>query len=114
MYYADTAYSNNDEILFSGDSLHGGKYAVVLPGVKYFEIVVAENKIELQTNANDFINKMVVKESDENKVFYDYIHFLRDRRMEIQPYEAQLAEFEGSDEEKEVLIEQLRSYQSGS
>lgn len=109
LYYADTAYSKNDAVLFSGDSLSGGKYAVVLPGVKYFEIIVAEDKIELATDANDFINKMVVIESSENKVFYDYIHFLRDRRMEIQPYETQLAAFEGSDEEKEVIIEQLRS-----
>jgi thiol-disulfide isomerase/thioredoxin len=109
LYYADTAYSVQDEITFTGDSLKGGKYAVVLPGVKYFEIVVAEDNIELETDANDFINKMVVVQSNENKVFYDYIHFLRDKRMEIQPFEEELKDFQGSDEEKEVLIAQLRS-----
>jgi thiol-disulfide isomerase/thioredoxin len=109
LYYADTAYSVNDEILFTGDSLKGGKYAVVLPGVKYFEVVVAEDQIDMQTTEDNFIGDMVVNQSNENKVFYDYIHFLRDQRLKIQPYEDQLKDFKGSDEEKEVLIEQLRA-----
>ena len=109
LYYADTAYSKGDQVLFEGDSLKGGKYAVVLPGVKYFEIVVAEDNIVIETNASSFIDKMKVKESNENKVFYDYVHFLNDKRSSIQPIEEQLKNFQGSPEEKELLIEQLRA-----
>lgn len=109
LYYADTAYSKGNEILFTGDSLRGGKYAVVLPGVKYFEIIVAEDKIDIETDANDFINKMKINTSEENKIFYDYIHFLRDQRIKIQPIENKLKEFDGTDAEKEVIIEEYKN-----
>lgn len=108
LYYADTAYSKGTDILFVGDSLKGGKYAVVLPGVKFFEIIVAEDKIDLETDANNFIDKMVVNVSEENRVFYDYVFFLRDKRTSMKPIEEELKAFEGSDEEKEILIEKMK------
>lgn len=109
LFYADTAYSKGDKILFQGDSLKGGKYAVVLPGVKYFEIIVAEDKIDMETDANDFIDQMKVNVSEENTIFYDYVHFLKAKRIGVKPIEDQLKTFSGSDEEKEVLVEQLRN-----
>jgi thiol-disulfide isomerase/thioredoxin len=109
LYYADTAYCKGTKVLFEGDSLKGGKYAVVLPGVKFFEIIIAEDDIIMETDANNFIEKMKIKLSAENKVFYDYVHFLSDRRNSIKPIESQLKDFEGSPEEKEVLIDQLKA-----
>ncbi len=109
LYYADTAYSKGTKVLFEGDSLKGGKYAVVLPGVKFFEIIIAENEIILETDANNFIEKMKIKVSAENTIFYDYVHFLSDKRNSIKPFESQLKDFEGSPEEKEVLIHKLKA-----
>lgn len=112
LYYTDTAYAQGDLVLFEGDSLTGGKYAVILPGVKYFEIIVAEPFISIKTNVENFAEGMEIIESKENKVFYDYVHFLTDRKKDIEPYEQQLKEFEGTEDERKEIIEKLKAINS--
>ena len=109
LYYADTAYAQGDLLLFEGDSLKGGKYAVILPGVKYFEIILAEPFVSIKTKNGNFMEGMEIIESKENKVFYDYVHFLSAQKKEIEPYELQLKDFEGTEEEKLEIIEKLKT-----
>ncbi len=108
LYYADTAYSVGEDLVFSGDSLKGGKYAVVLPGIKYFEIIVAEDKVDISTESDDLNGKLKVNISEENRIFYDYVFFLRDMKLGLKPVEEKLKDFDGSEEEKEALIQKLR------
>jgi peroxiredoxin len=111
LYYTDTAYAQGDVVYFEGDSLMGGKYAIVLlkPEVKYFEFIVAEPEISIKTNRDDFLGSMEIIKSEENKVFYGYVQFLTDRKDEMIPYENQLKDFQGSKEEKEEIISHLRA-----
>jgi peroxiredoxin len=108
LYYADTAYSKGEDIVFSGDSLKGGKYAVVLPGVRYFEIILAENEVDISTVSEDLNGSLKVNKSKENEIFYTYVHFLGAMKKSIQPVEEELKTFEGSEEEKEALIQKLK------
>ncbi len=84
LYYFDTAQSdNNGVVIFEGDSLHYGVYAVVTPGSKYFEIICNEPTIEIHTSTSDFTGAMKIVNSKENQIFMDYVNHLRDRRQDV-------------------------------
>ncbi len=87
LFYNDTAKADaNGYFEFDGKPYdEGGKYAVVLPGPKFFDILVSNEEIHLETDANDFIGKMKVIESQENKTFFDYIHFIESKKSVRQP-----------------------------
>ena len=82
LYYADTTYAKDENVVFNSKELVGGVYAVVCPGSKYFEFIVTEEDVLMETDINDFAGKMNVKKSENNKVFYDYIRFLGDKKKE--------------------------------
>ena len=109
LYYADTAYAQGNIVMFEGDSLTGGKYAVILPDVKYFEIILAEPYVSIKTKKDNFLEGMEIIDSRENRVFYDYVHYLTDQKKEVEPYELQLKDFEGTDEERKAIIENLKT-----
>ena len=112
LYYADTAYSVGNTFEFKGDSLRGGKYAVVLPGVKFFEIIVAEDKVVFETEGDDFIANMKVKESQENQVFYHYVQYLQKQREAVKPIEDSLKAGASSEAKKQELIKELKEVNS--
>ena len=76
LYYADTTISKNETVIFNNKVLVGGIYAVVCPNSKYFEFIVANEDVLMETDINDFNGKMKVIKSKNNKIFYDYIRFL--------------------------------------
>ena len=87
LYYADTTISKNETVVFNKKVLVGGIYAVVCPNSKYFEFIVADEDVEMETDINDFNGKMKVIKSENNKIFYDYIKFLgsmKEKMMSIR------------------------------
>ncbi len=63
-------------ITFEGEEkLEGGIYLFVLPEKKkYFELVVNEQEIELETDTANLVMNMNIKKSEENKLFYGLMH----------------------------------------
>lgn len=98
LYYKDTADVNRKgEFVFDGtEPLPTGKYAVVTPGPKYFEMFVQEQKFQMETDTADFIKHMVIKNSPNNEFLYDYIHFVSEKKKEANQLNKDLIEF-GSD-----------------
>ncbi len=98
LYYADTAYSDTDGN-FAFDQISSesqGKYAVVIPGPKYFEIVIADDeKIKIETDTADLTGNLKVHESQNNKILYDYMDFLTERRKERELLLKKLEENQG-------------------
>jgi thiol-disulfide isomerase/thioredoxin len=81
MYYNDTAVvQNGGKVVFQGDEeKHGGVYAIIMEDKKsYFELVVNEKEIVMETNVEDLTGNMKVIKSEENKAFYEYIAFASD------------------------------------
>lgn len=94
LYYADTAQANHKgEVVFSGKKpLATGKYAVVVPGPRYFELFVQEQRFSMETDTIDYVKHMVIKDSPNNKLLYDYIHFIIKQRLASERLNKQLAE----------------------
>lgn len=79
LYYNDTAMVDaNGVAKFVGeDTKPGGIYAVILPDNKtYFQVVVNESKIVMETKSVNPEGNMEVKVSKENKAFYEYLDFV--------------------------------------
>lgn len=79
LFFNDTTTVNKKgEFSFKGkkEKLHG-IYAVLLANKQdYFEIVVTEPQISMQTTRQNMVMDMEVKKSKENKAYYEYLKFV--------------------------------------
>lgn len=110
LFYNDTARADaKGNVEFKGKPFNeGGKYAIVVPGPKFFEFLVDDKNIRLETDVNDFVGSMKVIESDNNKVFFDYIKFINDKRLERTPLDTALARGGLSPKEEESIKKQMQ------
>ena len=89
-YVQDTARINDAGLyVFEGNEpLEGGVYFVYAPKNLYLEIVVNEQQFSIETDANDPVGALKVKDSRENQVFMQ----LQQNGVEKQQQIAQLRE----------------------
>jgi thiol-disulfide isomerase/thioredoxin len=106
-YYFDTAtIDKSGAFEFSGDTIVGGIYSIILSDKKsYFEFVVNEPKLEMSTVAGNFVPSMKIAESVENQKFYEYLNFIESKSGRAQVLKKKLESAEGKENEK--LQEQL-------
>lgn len=121
LFYADTAYADSKG-RFGFKAIKPefeGKFAVVTPGPKYFEIIIADGEhIVMETDTADFIDNMNVIKSENNKLMYGYIDFLAERKVERDTLFKRIEENEGNPkvtaklkEEYNALNEEVAAYQ---
>ena len=84
LYYTDTcvADAKGKASFKSKKGYKAGVYAVVIPGPKFFEMIVNEPVIRMSSDTLDLVGHLEVKTSTENQVFLDYIRFLNDKKKE--------------------------------
>ena len=91
-YLQDSARTDKDgRITFKGkDVLPGGIYLFVFPGKTYFELIIdKEQHLTMECDHLDVINSMVVKGSEDNGLFYDYLKFIQQQSKEVEPLRAE-------------------------
>ena len=90
LYYSDTTVTDTDgHFTFKGKAFDEcGKYAVVLPGPVFFDIMLVNEPMEFKTTKTNPQGDMVVIKGEENKVFYDYLSYLNAKRSERNPHDA--------------------------
>jgi thiol-disulfide isomerase/thioredoxin len=94
LYYSDTTVTDAEgRLTFPGRPFEQcGKHAIVIPGPKYFEFIAVTEDIVIETNAADPTANVNVIESNENKVFYEFLGFIGERRAIAAPYERTLGD----------------------
>ena len=92
LYYSDTCVADTKgrAIFKNPKGYKAGVYAVVIPGPKYFEMIVNEPVIRMSTDTLDLIGNLTVKASKENQVFLDYIRFLNSKKKESDAVKARM------------------------
>ena len=92
LYYADTAVADaKGKVSFnSPKGYKAGMYAVVIPGPRFFEMVVNEPIIKMASDTVDLVGNLTVKASKENELFHGYIRFLNERKKESDAIRAQM------------------------
>ena len=92
-FVQDTAVTNeNGQAVFKGDeALPGGLYLLIIPQNKYFDFLVADDQeFTLSTDTGNFIKKMRVSGSAENKLFFEYQNFVIGKNEERKELQSQL------------------------
>jgi len=93
-YYGDKQFiqdtvkadANGTVVFTSDEPMPRGIYMVVLPGKKYFEIVLTDvQRFSLDTKTDDLIANMKVTGSEENKHFYDYLQYIGNVQKSMEP-----------------------------
>ena len=84
LYYSDTAIADTkgNVVFKAARGYKAGVYAVVVPGPKYFEMVVNEPIVKMATQKDDLLGKLQVSSSKENELFIGYIRFLNEKKLE--------------------------------
>ncbi|MBL4754525.1 MAG: DUF5106 domain-containing protein [Flavobacteriales bacterium] len=106
-YYKDTAAFNANGVCnFSGDEpLPPGIYSLILPGNNYFEFIINEQEFQLFTDTGNLIQHMEVKNSLENKLFYEHFMLVASLQKDAANYKKtlnRLSEKEDKDSTKIV------------
>ena len=102
-YLRDTAKVNSQGIFsFDGKlTLGQGVYFLVMNKTRVFEFVVgSDQNFELETTTEDYIKNMKVIGDEDNKLFFENMHFNMDRHKEAEPYIKILQDSTLTDEKK--------------
>ena len=76
------------------DDLPKGLYVFVISDKVYFDFVVNnDRKFSMETSATDPVNNMVIKDSPENELFYNYLHYNRQKYDQIQELEIKAKQY---------------------
>lgn len=108
--YRDTAQMVNGELHYKKNDrkLNKGIYALVLPykdenGKKanvYFDFFVGESKIDMATNIESITTSTVVKKSEENKFYYDFIKYISSQKNKANALNQKIKNSNGKEKEK--------------
>jgi thiol-disulfide isomerase/thioredoxin len=101
--YADTAQMKNGEVVFDGKKQKPGIVGLLLPGQKYFEFVYNNEEIHLETKGPDFMSNLVIKKSEENKIFIPYVKYISAKKGEANKLAEQRAKLKETDAEYKTL-----------
>ncbi|MCP3927627.1 MAG: redoxin domain-containing protein, partial [Bacteroidetes bacterium] len=122
-YLRDTTeMDQSGYFVFKGEEpLEGGMYLIVMPpDNKYFQVLLNEHeqRFTVHTKAQDPSGSMEIEGSFDNGLFYDYLHFLGEKRPQADQLHAEIEKAgEGSTQAKklqeklDVLNEEVNSFQ---
>jgi thiol-disulfide isomerase/thioredoxin len=101
-YIKDTVTTDANGIgIFESDTAWpGGIYFIVFPNQMHFEFIMnGEKEMSFETDTINPATGMNVKESKENKIFYEYIQFIQSKQENLQLYQKKVDEFKESETE---------------
>ncbi len=109
LYYNDTTeIDHKGNFVFKGKPHdEGGKYAFVIPGQKYFDFIIADEDIVFETDVKDLVGNLKFKKSDNNKIFFDYVRFISDKKKLRQPLDEIVQDSLANEEAKEKAKEDI-------
>ncbi len=109
LYYADTAEIKGGYVEFDGKKQKPGMMAILLPGQKMFEFIYNNEDINIETEGPDYIGKMKVKKSEENKVFIAYVHFITTQKAKAQAISTERDKLDKSSVQYKALNDELNA-----
>lgn len=107
-YIEDSAkVDTNGKVVFKGDTkLEPGIYIYVASKTKFFEFLVnRDNQVfTMETDTAQMVKNMKIKNSPDNRLFYEYLTMLNTKQAELKPIQDKFKKFskEGPKDSAEV------------
>lgn len=121
-YIKDSARADaKGNLIFKGEeTLPGGIYMIVIPGKKYFEMIVdKEQNFSVETDTEDLINAMKVKGSKDNEVFYEYLKWISNRGKSMESLKKEMDAAKGDEAklaalktQQEAIDKEVKDYKN--
>lgn len=111
-YVIDTAFlNNNSEAIFrKNHRLPEGMYLIVLPNMKYFNIIISKNqKFSIENDTTNLYLNLKIKNDEENKLFADYQRQLYLNKLKFRNLQERIMQHPDSEEFYNKIIEQNKS-----
>ena len=112
-YLLDTTKLGDDGFFtFSGDGIEpGGLYLIVMPpNNQYFQLLIDKNSQRFSVHCKNPLNPsdgMVIKGSEDNKLFYEYLAYLGAKRPEAAELQKEMDAPDTSERMKKNIQEKL-------
>lgn len=109
LYYNDTCHVDaKGNFEFAGKLFNEcGKYALVMPGPRYFDFIASDEQIIINCSADADLSKINVVQSKENKLFFDYIRYINGKRSLRLPLDNCINDSLKSEADKKPCIDEL-------
>lgn len=109
LYYSDTAQIKKGMVTFDGSKQKPGILALYLPGNRMLEFVYNNEDIYIETRFPDIMKLAEVKKSSENKIFFEYVHYLGDEREKTLAMQEDLKKLTIDSDEYKALQEKIKA-----
>jgi peroxiredoxin len=110
----DSVKSNaKGEFEFKGEEKYpSGMYLIIFPDAsankKYFDFVMDDvQNFSLETDTTDYIKGMKVKGSEENRIFFEYQHFISKQQKLIEPLREQFKKVKNNKDSSKLLQDKM-------
>lgn len=113
LFYADTAEMKGGVAEFDAKKQKPGMFALFMPGQKYFEFVVNNEEVQIETVMTDLVGAMKVKKSEENKVFIPYIQMLQTERTKANALREKQQTLKKENPEYDLIAKQIDAISKG-
>lgn len=109
-YYCDTANLVNNKVTFDASKHKAGLYMLLMPNGKAFDFIIDDKEVvKMKIGDMDAPSEtMTVEKSVNNKIFYDYMNYMRAKRLEGQKIGEKMKVDSLVEGEKEVYQTELK------
>lgn len=103
--------SNNHTYHFNLSNNHPGFYRLVFNNKKWLDFVYDRNSIEIETNAENTLEHTSIIQSEENKIYYDFINLNKNYKTKTELLQLIIARYPETDSYYQVTKEKLNQIQ---
>lgn len=110
-YLKDSAYCDaQGQVVFKGDTaLPGGIYLFVFPNKTYFELLIdKEQQFSMECQMDNVVPTMRIKNSEDNRLFYEYLRFIQEQSKQVEPLRAQRRSLAEKNEKTDAVDAQIK------
>ena len=110
LYYNDTTQTDAQGYFeFEGKPYEEcGKYAIVCPGPKFFDIIVDQEDIYIETDTADLLGNITVHKSDQNERFFAYLDYIQQKRKQRTPWDKVMQDSTATDQKKSMAQAEIK------
>ena len=105
LYTDDTAKLDDNGIgMFLGpEKLKKGMYFIYLPNKKYFDILLGDKQVfSIENDTFDFVTRFKCMDSQENRVFYDYLRYFDMKNKQVKGFQDKLKNSTNENDRKDA------------
>lgn len=103
--------SNNNTYQFNLTENHSGFYRLVFNNKKWLDFVYDKNNVEIETDADSTLAEAKIIQSEENKIYYDFINLNKDYKTKTELLQLIIARYPEADNYYQTTREKLNQIQ---